>query len=110
MSQPKFILDANGKPVPEPNLIKWANWFESANRIVKQEWIGESRVSTVFLGLDYNFHPSGPPVLWETMVFNGRLNGEMTRCSGTREQAEAMHAEMISRVQATLIARESPED
>ena len=34
------------------NWIKhWALWFGHANRIVKQERIGELEVSTVFLGI-----------------------------------------------------------
>ena len=40
----------------------------------------------------------GPPVLWETMVFGGKLDQEQARCSGNREQAEAMHNEMVERV------------
>ena len=61
--------------------------------------IGESLVSTVFLGLDHSFGV-GPPILFETMVFDGPLDQEQDRCT-TWEQAEAMHAEMCKRVQLT---------
>ncbi len=55
------------------------------------------KVSTVFLGLDHNFG-DGPPILWETLVFGGPMNGQQTRCAGSREQAEAMHEKMVQLV------------
>jgi hypothetical protein len=96
----KYILDASGKPVPEPDLLAWGKWFQDngQQRIVKKDKIGDSTVSTVFLGLDHNFAPDGPPLIWETMVFEGPMAHEMDRCSGNREQAEAMHARMVGRV------------
>jgi hypothetical protein len=60
--------------------------------------IGDAKVSTVFLGLDHSFSEDGPPILWETMVFGGELDQETDRCSGTREQAEAMHKKMCEQV------------
>ena len=56
-------------PVPEPDLLKWARWFEEADRHVEDDTVGLWRVSTVFLGLDHSFSLDGPPVLFETMVF-----------------------------------------
>ncbi len=101
MMRHHYILNEKGEPVVEPDLITWAMWFEKAeNRFVdKTEIGGEMIVSTVFLGLDHNFG-DGPPLLWETMVFGGELDREMNRCSGSREQAEAMHRDMIERAQA----------
>lgn len=104
----KYILDASGKPVPEPDLHKWAAWIERRERSVADERIGESRICTVFLALDHKFCDSGPPILWETMVFGGPLNQETARCAGSREQAEAMHAEMVERVKAQNISSPSP--
>ena len=95
----KYILNENGNPVVEPDLMKWGQWLQNnKERIVKQENIGPYFVSTVFLGLDHNWS-NGPPILWETLVFGkGPLKDEMTRCGGTREQAEAMHEAMVKRV------------
>lgn len=95
-----YVLDEQGEPVLETDLMKWAEWFGTPARILAQEWVAESQISTVFLGIDHNWG-DGPPILWETMVFNGRLNGEQDRCSGSREQAMAMHAEMVARVKMT---------
>ena len=41
----------------------------------------------------------GPPVVWETMVFGGALDGEQDRCSGNRQDAMAMHNLMKERVE-----------
>lgn len=94
----KYTLDEKGNPVAETDLMKWAKWFKTAERHVAQEQIGDSRISTVFLGLDHNYSAGGAPVLWETMVFGGALDREQDRCSGSREQAEAMHVQMVERV------------
>lgn len=101
MYHSRYILDERGEPVPEPDLFTWAAWIEERReqRIVRQEWVGEWQVSTVFLGLDHRWG-EGPPILWETMVFQGPHNGTTTRCAGGREQAEAMHDDMMERMQA----------
>ncbi len=96
-----YILDDKGKPIPEPDLLTRAHWFEKAERQVCKDIVGDSTISTVFLGIDHSFQP-GTPILWETMVFGGALDQEQDRCSGSREQAEAMHARMIDKVKGAL--------
>jgi hypothetical protein len=49
--------------------LRWAKWFNTADRHVAKETICGKRVSTVFLGIDHGFDPDGPPILFETMVF-----------------------------------------
>lgn len=96
----RYVLNENGSPIVEPDFMKWAEWFEKADRHVADEKVGNVRVSTVFLGLNHNFSQDGSPILWETMVFGGKLDQEQDRCSGSKEQAEAMHAKMVERVKA----------
>ncbi len=72
----KYIL-VGKKIVPEKDFLKWAKWFESANRVIERNHIGRYLVSTVFLGIDHNFWGKGKPVLFETMVFGGKGNGDM---------------------------------
>jgi hypothetical protein len=84
-------------------LLEWGRWYEESgrdrSRIVKQEVVlGICWVSTVFLGLDHNFMPGGPPVLFESMAFWAHEGGEeMDRCS-TWLQAETMHRRMVAEV------------
>jgi hypothetical protein len=61
--------------------------------------IGEVEISTVFLGLDQNHLRRGPPVLFETIIFGGRLDYSRSRCA-TWAEAEAMHAEAVRLVRA----------
>jgi hypothetical protein len=91
-----FIL--KGREVVPVDLMTWARWFEDHRdeKRVALDHIGESKVSTVFLGLDHNWG-EGPPLLFETMVFGGPLDDETERYS-TYEQAEAGHAAMCERV------------
>ena len=100
MPKGQYILRGH-KPVPCDDPVAWANWFgEGMNRIVKQEIVmaiekdivREVQVSTVFLGLDYNFNGEGLPVLFETMVIGGVDNHQKIceRCC-TWKEAEAQH-------------------
>ncbi len=45
-----WILDADKRPVKTDDVLVWGRYFETADRVVKQEMIGDVRVSTVFLG------------------------------------------------------------
>lgn len=92
-----YILDANHKPVPEPDFIKWALWFQNEdNIIVVQNEVQGCFVSTVFLGVDHNFHRHGPPILFETMIFRDhKPAGYQQRCS-TWDEALVMHARGIA--------------
>lgn len=99
MTAHHWILDEKKQPV-KVSLMEWAQWMEKRERVVKQEWVGDTWVSTVFLGLDHNFSDSGPPILWESMAFSNRknVNNDMMRCAGNWEQAEAMHERMVLHV------------
>lgn len=78
--------------------LKWVRSFKKCRKHVADETINGIRISTVFLGTDYGigriFNKKIPPILFETMVFGGKLDQEMAHCS-TWEQAEAMHRAMV---------------
>jgi hypothetical protein len=84
--------------VPEPDVIKWATWFESntKHRIVKQTTLNRRRqimVSTVFLGYDHGITKR----LWfESLVFGTSIDGTMERYA-TYDEAELGHARMVFR-------------
>jgi len=89
-----YILD--GRDVVEADLPTWAEWFETADRRVAREDIGDASVSTVFVGIGEPYD-DGTPQLFETMVFGGSFDQEVARCS-TWAEAEAMHRAMCERV------------
>lgn len=95
MNRPRhyILVGQEATPLPEDDdLLLWAEWFETADRIVKQEFEGAYFVSTVFLGLDHNRAGTGPPLLFETMVWidGGTAEDYINRCS-TWTEALAMH-------------------
>lgn len=93
----KYILDKDRKPQPCPNLDAWAAWFEKADRIVLLDKLPTGTVSTVFLGLDHSLPNTGHPILWETRVFGGKLDGEQRRFS-SEAAAIACHKELVEQV------------
>jgi hypothetical protein len=77
-----YILDEHHHPVEEPSFLRWAEWFETRNRIVDRTDINpKTYVSTVFLGMDHRYYGHGPPILFETMIFGGPLDGQTWRYS-----------------------------
>ncbi len=84
-------------PILEEDILVWAQWLETADRTVDRTKIGTDEVvSTVFLGLDHSFG-SEVPILFETMVFGGDLDGEEERYS-TWDEAEIGHNKMVNMV------------
>ena len=69
-----YILDENGNPVIENDILKWGKWMETNNRHIAEDVVGDVRVSTVFLGIEHSWG-QGFPVLWETMIFGGEHDG-----------------------------------
>ena len=93
MTDKKYILDKNHNLV-ETDLITWAKFFRSFERIVKQENLSSGvEISTVFLGLDHNWG-EGDPLLFETMIFGGDRNGKRWLWH-TWEEAEKEHKKIV---------------
>lgn len=87
--------DRKGSPI---SMEEWCKSFEATeSRIVKQETVArpngfEAFVSTVWLGLDHNYGDQGPPLIFETMVFQDAHSGNDTYCNRTSTEAEAIEA------------------
>ena len=92
-----YVLDVDGRtPVEEPDLRIWGLYMERADRQVRDTRQGDTRVSTVFLGLDYQFG-KGRPILFETMCFGGLIEGEGERYSTWGEAVEG-HDRWVKKV------------
>ena len=94
-----FYILKHRKPVRCRSMKKWGKWFNRNNRRVRKTYINNFRISTVFLALDHNYSDNGPPILFETMIFNS-TNDDVycVRCSTWREAlnnhwAAVCHAE-----------------
>lgn len=73
------------------------------NMHVAETHLGTRRVSTVFLGIDHNFGGSDPPILFETMIFEGDSYSDLY-CDryATWEQAVAGHAKAVGMLGGTF--------
>lgn len=92
-----YVLDEQNRPVECRDLTAWARWFEQTdNRRVAEDYGDGWRLSTVFLGLDHSFM-SGPPLLFETMLFRNDSPDDLWRCT-TWDQAVAQHARELAKV------------
>ena len=89
-----YIL--NGREPVSVDFETWAKWYGTADRHVADTQLGDVRISTVFLGLDHSFG-GRHPLLFETMVFGGYLDGEQDRYT-TWAEADAGHTRMVQRV------------
>lgn len=104
-----YILDHKRKAIAVDDVLVWGRWMqEHPDHHVADEKVGNARVSTVFIGLNHSFNFfSGPPLIFETMVFGGKLDGEMDRYS-TWAQAEQGHKDMLERVIDAAKKKEVP--
>lgn len=104
MSFRKYILDANGNPVLCDDLFTWAEWFETSgeSRVVQKTIVADGvQVSTIFLGIDHNWSRRGPPMIYETRVFGGPIEGDCLRAA-KRTTALKNHAAMIAKTREAL--------
>jgi hypothetical protein len=101
--------DRQGERITDPQ--RWVDLMEDREeyRRVAEDTVGPYWVSTVWLGLDHNYDPDGPPLIFETMVFardhddtSFGFDFDMRRYS-TEEEAIAGHNEMVTIVRASLL-------
>lgn len=97
-----YILDKDGKP-KKSDIKEWSKWWANSEansedrHIVMLDKLPSGEISTIFLSVDSSTSRTGPPILWETMVFGGKLDGEQRRY--TSEAAAILgHKELVNRV------------
>lgn len=80
-----YILNEKNEPI-KSSIEEYVLWEREnpKKKFVKQEYVGEVWVSTVFLGLDHRWD-SDVPILWETMIFNGKHDQYQDRYSSLEE-------------------------
>jgi hypothetical protein len=101
-----YILDDDGVPVACEDLEAWTQWWGkrwgSPHTRVGEDVVGDTRISTSFLGDDVAV--SGPPVVWETAIFcSGRETHIFARYS-SRVEAQAGHAAALELAHANPLS------
>lgn len=87
-----YILK-NRTPYPV-TYLQFARWRTPDRVRIALTQMPNELISTVFLGLDYQFQAGLPPILFETMIFDGHLDGYQCRYN-TYEQAVAGHRRAV---------------
>jgi hypothetical protein len=86
------FYDMDGNPTTIGDWAARTDGFEETFRVAK-DTVGEADVSTVLLGLDHS-HGSGPPLIFESMIFGGDHDCAQWRYA-TREAAEDGHRRIV---------------
>jgi hypothetical protein len=96
----------NGRPMA---MVEWARVFGNYRHIgddILRIRGHVLRVSTVWLGLDHNWNPHGPPLIFETMVFeNGTIFDDFMCRYSTLAQAQRGHILMVRAVKRNVRER-----
>lgn len=94
-----YILDHDGNPVSEPDLMTWAKWMSTNDCGIERSAVGGVVIATVFLGVDHDGIAALPKV-FGTMVFGGWFDRQETRYR-TRQRAIRGHAKRVEEVTAS---------
>lgn len=103
-----YVVEPGGIVRPEPDFDKLSLWtvfaerksFDDGGRVVARDVLPDGTlVSTVFLSADHRMG-NGPPVLFETMVFDcpAQAWNDFQSRYCTVEEARAGHADIVERL------------
>ena len=101
MSKPRYYR-RDGTPYKDDGLFAWAKDHNNSEiKQVASDYLPNGRhVSTVWVGLDLRLLGDGPPLIFETMVFNiedeDPTDNNMARYS-TEQQAIEGHKRMVQK-------------
>jgi hypothetical protein len=102
-----IYYDPDGLPIfdddQQPATLKWATLFEQNRTIGNTRTLYGEMLSTVWLGLDHNYGVSGPPLIFETMLFAPK--GEDIQQAVLMARYRAIKGEEPEPDDAALIAR-----
>ena len=102
-----YVLDADNHVLEVFDMVTWDRFMEDERRQIGYTQITSAcDVSTVFLGIDHRIYGKGPPVLFETMIFGGPLDGEQWRYA-SYDDAMTGHQMAVSKAREALGQRVS---
>jgi hypothetical protein len=85
------------EPVRVESLAQWALACDYTVRRIGWTYVGDAKVSTIFIGIDAATDETDPPQIFETLVIGGELAGLQLK-SSTWEEAEAVHRTLCERL------------
>ncbi|PYJ10757.1 MAG: hypothetical protein DMF06_04970 [Verrucomicrobia bacterium] len=101
----RLLPDHSVEPVDVSSterLMSWAQeWGGMDKRVAFTEVAPGITVSTVFLGIDHSFMRHGPPLLFETMVFDDYGSNDCWRYA-TWDDAAAGHESVVKGLERSI--------
>lgn len=90
--------DRQGNRLTQEEAFTPEHWDVDRRRVAVDQ-VGEYHISTVHLVIDHQYG-DGPPLIFETMVFEGGIGGVDLECRRYATEAEALagHAEVVESV------------
>ena len=101
---PEMYYDRDGHPISLAQWV-WQRQADPGHKIVRHTHNGETLISTVWLGMDHNFG-DGPPVIFESMVFNVDGWQDFQDRYTTEADATAGHERIVAAIANRLTADE----
>ena len=95
----RYYIEKDGRPVSIEDMAEWNQWYRTANRLVEKTKVGPVSVVTLFLGMDNRTGSIGPPLLYETVIRGGVLDGTQYLYS-TREEDLQGHRTYVDKAKS----------
>jgi len=102
----KLYYDLDGNPI---EVQEWMDLRESMAFNLRTH-IGDLLVSTVYLGIDHGFFEGGPPMIFETMVFDEDRNEGFVNRYATVEDATKGHWRAVEYARDTHVLNLNVDD
>ncbi|MFH1748492.1 MAG: hypothetical protein ABIG44_15770 [Planctomycetota bacterium] len=96
----RYYILHDGEVVEEPDHAKWSRWYESSYepvRCIAATKADYGSISTTFLAMNMDLAKTDPPLLFETRVEGGYLDGQWERYK-TLDEANVGHEAWVARV------------
>lgn len=84
-----YVLDEQDKPIPINDLFKWATFMQISVKPINHTMVDNNIIIiTHFIGVDFDFKKKGKPILWQTMIFDGKHDQYQERYTSKEDALE----------------------
>lgn len=100
-----YYIEEHGLPVPAPTVKAWAAWIaeQGDQRTLACTHVGTSEITTCFVGINMADSDADDPIVYQTTVNGGLLNGASWRYA-SRTLARRHHDTVVAIVKASVLS------
>jgi hypothetical protein len=93
----QYVLNVDHSVEPMDDPVEFMRRYELDDRVVAAQTVGRVTVLTTFTGIAHGHSVTGQPLLFETMVLKGPLDGRTWRWASYRD-AQDGHKRVLAQV------------